>query len=533
MRIHTFLLLSLMTAAAGADEPEVCDPGLTVATTTGPVCGVTAGGLHQWRGIPYAAAPVGNLRWRAPADVTPWTDVRDGSQFGSPCAQPSWGPDGNLELYGQEDCLFLNVSVPTQPPGGPMGVMVDLHGGGNVFGEAMREGESFTRHGIIVVTLNYRLGIFGFLGHPALSAEDGGSSSNYAILDQIQALRWVQANIARFGGDPTRVSLSGFSAGAGDVITLVASPLARGLFSRAIASSFDRINVHAFPWNSLAQREQDGLAVAAQLGCTDLNCLRMTKSTDELLRASPYYDNMAAAVGGSVLPRPALELIATHSSVPLLIGDGREEAGWAAFDAITPDPLPTNMYNIVMMDLFGARHHAEGIKIYNSDSATPWLAYVRAQTDVNTVCPTRRVALATRAPTYRYLWTHVLRDPNFPAQVLAAHGSDIPLLWHLPWYPFADHPEEEALSFEMSRYHANFVKSGNPNDASSPVTWPRFDDSEAYLEMGDTFTPHATGYHIPHCELSDSIPVSEQCQVLCRWFSARNMPAVLRKMLGL
>ena len=173
-------------------------------TPSGALEGVANGDVLEWRGIPYAAPPVGALRWRAPAPAASWSGVRDATAFGSPCLQPfAFDDNGDVtETLGSEDCLFLNVFAPVGTTGAShLPVIVHLHGGGNVFGSAVADASHFVSHGVIVVTLNYRLGALGFVGHPALTAESG-SSGEYGVLDQIAALRWVHDNIGSFGGDP-------------------------------------------------------------------------------------------------------------------------------------------------------------------------------------------------------------------------------------------------------------------------------------------------------------------------------------------
>jgi para-nitrobenzyl esterase len=217
--------------AARADDEAVL-----VTTASGVVRGQDLGTRREWRGIPYAAPPVQDLRWKPTAPPIPWSGVRDALDFGPHCLQPWW--EGGL--VGSEDCLYLNVSVPLQAaPGSNFPVIVDIHGGGDVVGWGMEDTGSLVRHDVIVVTLNYRLGVLGFLAHPLLTAEGGGTSSNYGLWDCIAALQWVKDNIAAFGGDPENVTLSGFSSGAGNGFALVAARQAQGLFKRAVLSSWE------------------------------------------------------------------------------------------------------------------------------------------------------------------------------------------------------------------------------------------------------------------------------------------------------
>jgi para-nitrobenzyl esterase len=266
MHGRTFLLSVLLAltpaAAARAD--------LVVETESGPVRGVTTDDGRFWHGVPYGSPPVGELRWRRtlrPVTFAEWADrldpdgVHDASARGPACLPPI--EEGT---YGSEDCLFLNVAVPPgTAPGDRLPVFVHSHGGANFWGEGEDNPSAFLRHGVVVVTMNYRLGALGLLAHPALSAEGGGSSSNYHLWDQISALEWVRDNIAAFGGDPDNVTLGGFSAGAGNALTLAASPLAHGLFHRVAhhAVGSDWVNGS---YGSLEQREFIGRALAGGAG---------------------------------------------------------------------------------------------------------------------------------------------------------------------------------------------------------------------------------------------------------------------------
>lgn len=247
-----------------------------VKITGGEVAGVQADGLAIHLGIPYAAPPVGPLRWRAPQAVVPWPGVRDARHFGAACAQTAqW-----VTHIKSEDCLYLNVWAPSPSATPPerLPVLVWLHGGGYYGGTAAQEGfngANLARHGAVVVTLNYRLGVFGFFSHPELSREAPYRvSGNQGILDQITALRWVKDNIAAFGGDPARVTIMGESAGAESVAVLVATPLAKGLFQRAIAQSGnDALPLHAderHRFADLRTAEATGLAYARSVGAPSL-----------------------------------------------------------------------------------------------------------------------------------------------------------------------------------------------------------------------------------------------------------------------
>src|SRR6185436_12859543 len=242
IRIRLLALIAALCVALTA----VAQTDALVATPAGKLRGATNGTLNVFKGIPYALPPIGGLRWRPPVAMSPWTDVRDATRFGAACMQPKPRPSiYSADLAAvSEDCLFLNVW--TTPGARNRPVFFWIHGGGLTSGsssESMYDGAKLAARGVVVVSINYRLGALGYLAHPQLSAEsEHGVSGNYGLLDQIEALRWVQRNIAEFGGDPNRVTIFGESAGGGSVFSLLVSPLAKGLFHRAIAQSGPALN---------------------------------------------------------------------------------------------------------------------------------------------------------------------------------------------------------------------------------------------------------------------------------------------------
>ena len=259
------LLFGLIATLAMAPLHATAAAGPQVMLDTGAVQGVDRDSVSAFLGVPYAAPPVGPLRWRAPRPAAPWTSVRKADHFGDACPQvkimrAAWAQVGPTS----EDCLFLNVWRPDQGGAAPLPVMVFIHGGAFTLGAAgvpLYDGANLARRGAVIVTLNYRLGRLGFFAHPALTAEDpGGLLGNYGLMDQIAALQWVQRNIARFGGDPRNVTLFGESAGAGSVQVLMASPLADGLFAKAISESGAGL-AHVPPIRGTAtSAEAEGLA---------------------------------------------------------------------------------------------------------------------------------------------------------------------------------------------------------------------------------------------------------------------------------
>ena len=281
--------------AAGVALPLPAAAQQPVRTTGGPVLGVPAanGSVVSYKGIPYAAAPVGELRWRAPQPPAPWTEVRKADQFGSSCIQniveerKPWTHEFMAHNAISEECLSLNVWTPARTPDAKRPVYFWIHGGGYVEGSSavpVYDGENLAKRGVVVVTINYRLGVFGFLAHPELTKE-AGRSGNYGSLDQVAALEWVQKNIAAFGGDPNNVTISGQSAGASGVHNLVASPLAKGLFHRAIAQSGSGY-APTNPSLGLSDAEKKGVAFAEAKGAASLKDLRAMPAEKLMARIS-------------------------------------------------------------------------------------------------------------------------------------------------------------------------------------------------------------------------------------------------------
>ena len=311
--------------------------------------------------------------------------------------------------------------------------MVHLHGGSNTFGSGYEDASAFVSRGVIVVTLNYRLGALGFVGHPALSAEGGGSSGEYGVLDQLAALRWVHDNIAAFGGDPANVTLFGFSAGSFDTVALMASPLAAGLITRAAVQGEAYWGLTGYN-TQIADAESIGSGIAGGLGCgTATNvpaCLRALPA-EEIVREAGAMD-VVPWVGGAVLPRSPLELVAERfQGIPLLVGFDREEDSIFEWQYLA-DPFTNQNWVHTTSLLVGPSLAAKARALYptNQYESSKW-AYIAMVTDAKRGCPTRRLANANvaHAATYRYLYTHVLENDPFYAQFKAFHGAEDALLW--------------------------------------------------------------------------------------------------------
>src|ERR1051326_856816 len=309
-------ILTFLAFTSWAQEPP------SAPVTGGRIRGITLGSGAVFKGIPFAAPPVGGLRWREPAPVKPWTGVRDATAFSARCMQS--GTDVS------DDCLYLNVWTPEWPPKSRKPVMLWIHGGGNFAGsgsEVNFNGEALARHGVVLVAANYRLGVFGFYAHPELTAESAHrSSGNYGLLDQIAAMKWVRENIARFGGDPGNVTIFGESAGSLDINVLMTSPLAKGLYTRLIGESGP---VVAPP--SLAEGEKKGLSVAGNFKAASIKDMRaipaadLQKATGQGLQfLGPL---LGVVVDGWVLPRPPFQVFQAGQEhrVDLLIGSNARE----------------------------------------------------------------------------------------------------------------------------------------------------------------------------------------------------------------
>jgi para-nitrobenzyl esterase len=478
------------------------------------------GQVAAFKGIPYAAAPVGPLRWRPPQRPDDWNGVREATAFGPNAPQFSLVPSS---LYAggherqSEDCLYLNVwTGPDQAEARP--VLVWLHYGAFQFGGAslpLYDGENLARAGAVVVTLNYRLGRLGFLAHPELSAESAaGSSGNWGLLDQIAALEWVQRNIRQFGGDPGNVALVGLSAGSSSVSLVLLSPLADGLFQRAIAMSGSQLGPVGETGRlgdglqDLEHAERSGVRVAEALGASSADDLR-SASVEELMAVPPpdepgprwtvdagmpigrgVFDSAYPIVDGRVVPGDPYELYAAgrFQPVPLLTGSTADERSGVPYltslEAFLADA--ESDYRELepdFLELFPARSDEEAVRsgsLANGDRIFVWQNWTLA----------RLHAEAGRAPTFYY---HTSRVPPLPEphglaepQPGAFHSLEVPYLFrHLdvrPW-PWEDH--DRRLSEVISAYWLNFCRDGDPNGPGLPP-WPAFDPAApAVMHLGD------------------------------------------------
>jgi para-nitrobenzyl esterase len=513
--------LACSASWAASDSKNVAgsssDP-LVVAVASGQLRGAKRpSGGAEFLGIPFAQPPVGDSRWREPQPPVPWKGVRDARVFGAPCAQAVLGGDWNRRdaETSSEDCLFLNVMTPVWPPKNPLPVMVWLHGGANAGGAAsssLYKDGTLVQHGIVLVTVNYRLGVFGFLAHPELTRESPHhASGNYALMDQIAALRWVRDNIARFGGDPARVTLFGQSAGAHDASILMTSPPAKGLFHRVIAQSASAVQG---PFPALKDAETYGASLSQLLkgpsGAGALRFLRQVPARD-LLDRLPLQDvtappQIGPIVDGWVVPRGPMTVFNAGEQAPvaLMIGTTAREFGMEA-----PVEAVRGMIQGVMGNDLSARTlELYGLNGTGSGQSDPVYGRVGDQWFADLVfrCPATLQATwhaAAHHPTYQYEFRRVI--PGHESEG-SAHSFDLP-------YVFGFYPKEGNLAGQytgvddriadaVQRYWVNFAKTGDPNGGSLPV-WPAFAPSQAFIRfMEDGRVLPATGGLRPaQCEL--------------------------------
>jgi para-nitrobenzyl esterase len=496
--VRTWLLFGCALGIANAQG------GPTAAVTGGQVRGRADGAGAIFKGIPFAAAPSGDLRWREPAPVKPWNGVRETVEYGAPCAQIAAGWNDKVAAAGSEDCLFLNVWAPEWPAGSRKPVMFWIHGGANQGGSAMGaagieppfDGAKLAARGVVVVTINYRLGMFGFLAHPELTAESKHhASGNYGLLDQVAALHWVKENIARFGGDPAQVTIFGQSAGAHDVGLLLTSPLAKGLFARAAAQS-GTVIIGGKLTPSLATLEKAGMALATQMGAPDKGAVaHMRKlSAAEVLKAAPAYSAQGPLrpepnVDGYAVPRlpAAVYRAGEEAAVPLIIGNnGRERSIQGGPDAARK----------AIEDYYGSLA-PKAMQIYNAKPGYPPHGDTGSQfqTDNMFRCGAATIAQwhAAKSPAYEYEFTQAYEPRG------AVHSWELQYVFGMLGKD-ASQPMDRKVSDQVQQYWANFAKTGNPNGESLPV-WPKVDAKRSYLEFTADGPISKTGLRQAACEL--------------------------------
>ncbi len=468
---------------------------LLVKTRQGKLEGVQDGPVEAYLGIPYAAPPVGSLRWRPPMQVAKWKGVRPATAFGMHCMQPTIYADMIFRDPGiSEDCLTLNVWTPAKDKKAKLPVMVWIFGGGFLAGgtsEARQDGAQLASNGVVVVTMNYRLGIFGFFAHPDLAAESGrDSSGNYGLLDQTAALRWVQENVAAFGGDPENVTLFGESAGSFSVSAQMASPLAKGLFQRAIGESgaaFYSAGL-SFPTRKVAE-QRDAKFIHERMAMDSVNLLRAIPAQElmeESLKKTPGGETMRFGpdIDGYLLPESVPEIFAAgkQNDVPLLAGWNHDEGGIdtkttvASFQADVTAKFGERAPEV--LKLFPASDDAEAVRSAADLAADRFIAF-------STWSWMEAQAKTGKQPIYRYRFDLAAPpDPNHPQGGVAYHSSEIPYVFgDLDLLKgFAWRPEDRTMSKEMQQYWTNFAKTGDPN-GTGLAKWPAYSAATGWQVM--------------------------------------------------
>ena len=485
----------LLTAASSAAAAQPARP--VVAAPAGQFHGVSEGSMRVFRGIPFAEAPVGSLRWRPPVAKARLNQPLDASAFGPACFQP---PSRGNGIYAtdpwpmSEDCLSLNIWSPAKAKKAP--VFVWIYGGALWSGtsrDPLYDGRKLAERGMIVVSINYRVGALGWMAHPELSKESpDGISGNYGLLDQIAALRWVKQNIASFGGDPANVTIAGESAGALSVLYLMASPTARGLFHKAISQSGYMISTPALkaPAHGFPSSEQFGLALGMKLKAPDIASLRALPAgqlTDGAFAAGflPF-----GAVDGKFLPRQIVDIFnrGEQARVPVLAGFNEGEIRSLKVLA-PPAPADGKAYEAKIraaygeladrfLQLYGAERFQESIFATTRDSLYGWSSekMVRQQTSLG-------------APSYLYLWDH-----GYPAAdeagLHAFHAAELPYVFGTAdrtppkWPKVPATAAERALSDATLNYWASFAKTGKPAARNAPA-WPAYGTQRAYMHFAE------------------------------------------------
>ena len=506
---HAETLTTPSSSTAAGDAP-------IVQTADGSVRGVATSSGVEFRGIPYAAPPIGELRWTPPQPVTPWADTREATTFSPVC------PQGPPSPWGQsEDCLYLNVTAPTHDSSsGALPVIVYIHGGGFSYGEgADYDPTKLASAGAVVVTMNYRLGLLGFLAHPAFAQSPNGSTGNFGYQDQQAALRWVQQNIGQFGGNAQNVTIVGHSAGGLSVLAQLASPGAKGLFHRAVIQA----GAFALEQQSLATAEQAGQASAVALGCADQSaeCLRNVPVDALVANAQPSFT--PGYVDGQVLREPVGSAIASgrFNRVPIINGTNTQEErifttiGLSVTKGATIPLESLNIdastYVLTIAANFGistAKATLIAAAYPLSKYATPAHAFATLNSDANFSCPAYALDIAASryVPTFAYEFNDALapqRDvPDALGEPLAAtHQSELQYLFDLPnaSFPGGLSADQEQLASNMRAAWVQFASTGSPS--TDAVAWPTF----------KTLNPRMLSLETPASGVEKDFAITHKC----------------------
>jgi para-nitrobenzyl esterase len=508
-----FLILLLAACFA---MPAQAQHAVTIDVPAGVARGTHEGGLRIFRGLPFARPPVGERRWRPPAELSRWEGVRDATRFGPSCIQPA---RRTASIYADEvgptseDCLTLNIWAPEDARDAP--VFVWIYGGALTTGASrlsMYDGAALARQGLVVVSINYRVGVLGYLAHPALSAEsDARISGNYGLLDQIAALRWVNRNIAAFGGDPSQVTIAGESAGALSVMYLMASPRARGLFHRAIAQSaymlsHPELREARFGFPSA---EAVGTWLQGQVGAADLAALR-AMDPQQLTEASARAGYIPwGTVDGAVLPRQLVDSFDRGEQAPVPILAGFNEGEIRSLRVLLPPaPASGEAYEAAIRTGYGDLAD-RFLRLYPSDRIEESMLATTRDAMYGWTAE-RLAARQTRLgqPSFVYLWDH-----GYPATdqagLHAFHAGEIPFVFGTirrtapAWPAVPDAETERRLSQAMTGYWASFARTGRPVAAGEPA-WRPFGENQSYMHFAAA--PEARNDPLPgHYELHEEV----------------------------
>lgn len=527
---------TVQSRAETAAAPPACSAGTLVQTNSGPVCGVAANGQTSYLDIPYAASPVGKLRWTPPQPAQPWRTTYQATQRGPECLSPGI-PAGTVQAGTSEDCLSLEVQEPAGArPGQNLPVMFEIHGGGFLGTALTDDGSNLVRAGpVVYVFANYRLGILGFLADKAL----GPHSGDYGLQDQQFALRWVQDNITHFGGNPNNVTIFGESAGGASVCDQVASPTAKGLFQRGISvSGFYNFNVNTIWWPAdcksklltEAQAQKTGAGFAAKVGCGNVAdvaaCLRAVPADTLAEKAGQFLDPFAGGVigpiaNGTTLPMSAADAfkLGRVNKVKLMIGVGRDEFNggiYANFPGHTIVANTPDQYGQLVRQQFGSLAPAV-MRFYplrRFPSPAPFIAYRTVMADAFSVCP----ALVSDGQLARHIPVYAYEDddsdsPSDPPsasepQPLGAYHSAINHLVHDP--PASLDSNQATLQSQVLAQWTGFARTSNPNVTGAPG-WIRYGGGDRAQVMslapaGDsTLTPASVIAAEHNCGFWDAV----------------------------
>ena len=488
----TFLIVIPLLAPAQSSNDSI---QLQVKVANGILEGTYDSGIRIFKRVPFAQPPVGALRWKAPQPVQDWLGVRKADTFGPRAMQRPIFDDMVFRSDGvSEDCLYLNIWTPARSADERLPVLIYFYGGGLMAGDGSElryDGESMARQGMVALTVNYRLNVFGFFAHPELTQESPHQASgNYGLLDQVMALQWVKENISAFGGDPDRITIAGESAGSMSVSAQMASPLAKDLIAGAIGESGALLgNLSAV---SLSEAEQKGVAFAKLVDASSLTELRAL-SADKLLEATALSDapRFTATIDGYFLPKPVKEIYGAgeQAMVPLLLGWNSEEGSyrWLLGEK---EPTPKN-YAAEVKELYGDQTQ-EVLNLY------PGSTQDEAMQSATALASDRFIAYSTwkwgelqaqtsDQPVYRYYYERArppVRSQEANAEATpaqgAVHSAEIEYaMGNLPTNRVYDwQAEDYQVSAIMQGYFVNFIKNGNPNGTGLPM-WPAMGSGEA------------------------------------------------------